>query len=603
MCGIIGFNWEDKNLIKELIKTLKHRGPDGQGYYTDNNISLGHTRLSIVDLTKTGKQPMSNPDSTIWITFNGEIYNYKEKKQELTKEGYSFNSNSDTEVIIRLYEKYKLNFINHLRGMFAFAIWDKNKKRITLARDPLGVKPLYYYYNKNKLIFSSEIKTFKAIKEIKLEVNKQAIIKLLSYRYTPDEETTFKHIKKVLPGQIIIIEKDKTSKIAYYNQKENILYKNPNQALSKTNEIISDSVEKHMIADVEVGSFLSGGIDSSIITTIAQELMKKERKNLKTFSIGFDFFSELKYSKVVAEHINSDHYELIVDHNKAIKTIPKLIWQNDEPLIDFAAIPNYLLAQFARKKVKVVLAGQGGDEVFAGYEHYKKMLKILKFSQSLPKPAIYAISLIPHKKFRRAHELLSMKDIENLYLDTYSVFKEKELHEKFNISKNILIAPIKSNHPNMNFNLNKILYLDQKMLVGEYFNMIADKMTMANALEERVPYLDKEVVDFSFQLAPNLKLNENKEKFILKKLGKKFLPQIITERKKQGYGAPYPEWIKLGLGEIIINALENPEICKDKIIPKELINEVKIKIKNSPADSMRCWMLYSLEEWYKKFII
>ncbi|MBR9683463.1 asparagine synthase (glutamine-hydrolyzing), partial [Candidatus Woesearchaeota archaeon] len=377
MCGICGFNWEDKELLKGMTSIIRHRGPDSGGLYTNQNISLGHRRLSIIDLSAAGRQPMCNKEGNVWITYNGEIYNFPEIRKVLEEKKYRFDSNTDTEVVLHAYQELGEGCLQYFDGMFAFAIWDQDKKELFLARDRLGIKPLYYYWDGQKFIFASEIKAL-LLAGIPRKVNLRAAKQYLQLRYIPGEDTLFKGIKKLLPGHTLTLKDGKIEIKQFWNLPVPKINKS---GLTETAECIkrslSSSVGKRLIADVPVGVYLSGGIDSAAITAFAAQFQKEP---VKTFSVGFDYdnkVDELNKAKAIAQHLQTDHHEIVVDGNIS-PLLPKLIWHLDMPHGDPVIIPQFKLSQLASQKVKVVLSGEGADELFAGYVQYKTFLQARK---------------------------------------------------------------------------------------------------------------------------------------------------------------------------------------------------------------------------------
>jgi len=614
MCGITGFNFEDSNLIRKMTNQLKHRGPDDSGYYTDKYVSLGHRRLSIIDLSKRGRQPMSNEDGSVWITYNGEVYNYKEVRENLERK-HKFKSNTDTEVIIYAYEEYGIDFLKKLRGMFAFCIYDSKKKILILARDNVGKKPLYYYFDGKRFIFSSEIKAILQC-DIQKSLNRDALLSYLAFQYTIGSQTMFNGIKKVLGGHYIIFDlKTKDLKIKqYWDIKEEVLNRNENYFIKKLKRLLEESAELRLRSDLPVGAFLSGGIDSSIAVAFARD---KVDYDFHTFSMGFDCFSEIDYARKVAEYLETEHHEIMIEENDVIKHFPRITWHFDEPVGDAATIANYFLSQYARKYVKVVLAGEAGDELFAGYESYKDNLK---YHVKLPLPnsgrkllsSIIGISPLSikgnpwtNRNIRRLH-YLSHTDLAKAHLYTTRVFSDYEIslflkeRETPDFYKNAIIPK------NINNPLNFMLALDLKNLLPEKFLMKADKATMANSIEERLVIMDKEIVELSYRIPPGLKIKNNIGKWILRKAGEERLSGIkeILWRKKQGFGVPIDAWIKGELKDYVIQKLNGEFIKKnfdENAIKKIVENIAKGNIKNY-HHSLVVWSLFALEEWYEQFL-
>ena len=380
MCGIAGIvGIESKEVIKSMCDVIRHRGPDDCGYYIDKNISLGHRRLSIIDL-KTGKQPIHNEDETIWIVYNGEVYNFQELRKDLKEKGHKFYTETDTETLVHAYEEYGDSFVRHLRGMFSFALWDSKKRRLILASDRIRIKPLYYSFQDDVLILASEIKCLLRSGYLKPEMNRKALFRFMMLRYIPGDMTIIKGVNKLPPGHMLVYEKGKISTRGYWDL--NIIEDNKEPItfhLDGLRDQLSDSIRLRLISDVPLGAFLSGGIDSSIIVGIMSQFMEEP---VRTFSVGFDIeeYSELKYARIVAEHFDTDHNEIIITPEKFIKKLPEIVWYMDEPIGDPTIIPTYFVSELARKKVKVVLSGEGGDEMFAGYPRYTAAAKREKFA-------------------------------------------------------------------------------------------------------------------------------------------------------------------------------------------------------------------------------
>ena len=382
MCGITGFNWQDKSLIEKMTLTIKHRGPDDEGQVIVDTIGLGMRRLSIIDLA-TGHQPLSNEDDAVWIVFNGEIYNFKNLRDELEQKEHRFKTISDTESIIHGYEMWGEDVCKKLNGMFGFAIWDRQKKKLLLGRDRLGIKPLYYYEDDEKIVFGSEIKSILQAPNVHLTIDFQALNNYLTFEYIPAPRSIFKEIRKLKPGHWLTWQAGQIKIRSYWHLEPNIADWNEKEAEDQLRSILKDSVKMRLISDVPLGAFLSGGIDSSIIVSLMADLQKEP---VKTFSIGFkeSSYNELKYARAVANKYHTDHYELTIEP-KALELTEKLIKHLDEPFGDFSIFPTFLVSQMARDVVTVVLSGDGGDELFAGYDSYKAHRFDRRFYHRLPK--------------------------------------------------------------------------------------------------------------------------------------------------------------------------------------------------------------------------
>ena len=361
MCGIVGFNWDDKNLLKEMMESVNHRGPDESGHYIGDEISLGHQRLKIIDL-RSGRQPLHNENDSIQIVFNGEIYNYLDLRNNLEKKGHRFYTNTDTEVIIHSYEEWGIDCVNYFNGMFAFGIWDSEYKKLFLARDRLGIKPLYYYFDGNKLIFASELKAILKCEDVKRIVDLRALNEYFTYRYVSSNRTMIKNIYKLLPGHVLIFKNNIVEVSRYWNLKENISNYSEDYYVKNLLKLLRESIKMRLISDVPLGVYLSGGVDSSCIVALMNEM----RDNIQTFSVGFgsEGESEVDYARFVSQYFGTEHHEINVNEDD-LKILPEMVWHLDEPIADAATLPTYVISRFAKKKVTVVLAGEGGDELFA----------------------------------------------------------------------------------------------------------------------------------------------------------------------------------------------------------------------------------------------
>ncbi len=586
MCGINGFNFENSKLIEKMNRILTHRGPDSHDKYVDSKMSLGHNRLSIIDLSKAGNQPMPNEDESIWIVYNGEVYNFKELKQSIKK--HKFRSETDTEVIVHLYEEYGKEMLPMLNGMFAFCIYDSKKKQLLLARDRTGVKPLYYYFDGDKFIFSSEIKSILS-HDIPRIINKDSLAFYLMFGYTLGE-SLIEGIKEIDPASYMIFNLEKKTieqgKFWVLEEKE----KKTN--VEEIEFLLKDSVEKRLIADVPVGAYLSGGIDSSLITALSRPFIDEYH----TFSVGFDegIESELRFAKVVSDHLNTIHHELTVDGEEVIKDIEKIAWHYDDPIAEGGTIPNYYISRLAKKYVTVALAGEGGDEVFGGYKWYRYQPKILNYSKYTFFPIPEIGKSFTRKKIRMLNS--ARKGIENLQSITQSWLSPSEIKDIYKLSyndPNVLFKDrSKSNFKSL---LNRMQYIDINTLLQSY-NRKADRMTMAFSVEERVPFQDYRLLEASFSLPENLRINEGNEKYVIKKIGQKYLPKETIEREKRGYGVPIFYWIKNLLKEDMENRLDASLLVEDGIFTKNLRKKVRYHHNSY-------WALYSLEIWYKNYII
>lgn len=636
MCGISGFNFEDRALIKKMCDVITHRGPDQGGIYTDKGISLGHRRLSIIDLSEKGTQPMCNENKDIWIVFNGEIYNYKELRSDLENKAHKFRSETDTETIVHAYEEYGEDSVKKLNGDFAFAIYDSRKKKLLLARDRLGIKPLYYYLDGGRIIFASEIKAILQHK-IKKEVNLESLSKFITLRYIPPSETIFKNIYKLKPGHLLSYDlKNKTHTISRYWAPDisngNILPASESFFIKKIQNLFKDCVNRRLMSDVPLGAYLSGGIDSSSVVAMMSMISKEanSKEEVKTFSVGFGYgeeIDELQHAKHISEHFGTNHKEYTVKSD-LVKLLPKIAWHSDEPLADPALIPVYLLAQNAKKEVTVVLTGDGGDEVFAGYEQCKFLMLMEKMKKiSLIKKTVLPFAVKNSPKFllnrffkyasslgdegiKRAVNLLRSDGKGSSYLDIVSIFNEED-------KKAVLLddAYKKIKSPNLSrwldaeyFNnknnyLNQILAMEMETVLPEDFLMKADKMNMAHAVEERVPFLDHRLVELSFTIPPKLKLNGFNEKYILKKAMADFIPKKIISRQKQRFYVPIDLWIREDLKYWADILLDRETIKRQGYFDYAYIEKIRRNYSKSRLYYARqLWSLLAFQLWHRIFI-
>ncbi|MCK9596961.1 asparagine synthase (glutamine-hydrolyzing) [Candidatus Pacearchaeota archaeon] len=544
MCGICGFNWEDKKILKEMTDIISHRGPDQYDYYTDDLVSFGHRRLSIIDLSEKGKQPLCNEDGTIWIVYNGEIYNFQDIKLDLEKKGHFFKSNTDTEVIIHAYEEYGIECVKLFNGMFSFAIWDSLNKKIIFARDRLGVKPLYYYFDKinNKLIFASEIKSILSNPLVKKEINLNAFNQILHYAYIINGETIFKNINELPPGKIMIYDFNNLEIKEYWKIDNNVHYGSENFFAEKLKQLLAESVRKRLVADVPLGASLSGGLDSSSIVAFMSRITEKP---IETFTVGFDDESdEFKEAKLVSEFCKTNHHEKIIPLEEITKNLAKILWHMEVPYAKPAVFATYFLSkEINRNKVIIDLSGEGSDEIFGGYNRYGRD----KTEKIITSPFVSE----EHKK--RFFNKSVLTEVGDNLIPANNFLPELEKQEK---EEHLNVA--------LNFEL-------RKQLPGVQLTRV-DKMSMAHSHEIRVPFLDYEFVEFGMTIPSNLKWKNNNKKYILQKAMEPLLPKEIINRNKVPFHAPLLKYFQEGFIDVADNILSSSSIFK-----KEFVNQDKIK--------------------------
>lgn len=614
MCGICGFNWQDSSLIQRMIRSLSHRGPDASGRWVDSQMSLGHTRLAILDLSSKGKNPMASSDNDFFIVYNGEVYNYKELRRDLETKGYGFNSETDTEVILNSYIEYGPKALQKLNGMFSFAIWDAKKKELFLARDRLGIKPLYYYYNPldQKFIFASEIKAILE-HDVPREVSNDALNAYLSFRFTPGANTMLKSIYKLEPGSYLTLSKDKLNITKYWHLKERISQGSLSQKSKQLRCLLESSIKYRMISDVPLGAYLSGGLDSSLIAALMAQSVNEP---LKTFSVGFEHSTdtEIGYAKTVADHIGSDHHEILVT-GRHLKQIPDMVYHLDEPVGDAATLPTKIISQFAKKKVTVALAGEGADELFAGYDRYKIGLTANSVRRFSP-PALARFgarlmnSLGKSSNSKRISSILSSKTNALAYFNLICLMDDKEKNTLLPVQNRIdpKSKTLKKHYEDFKsaHHLSKMLNFDINTVLCNDFFLKADKMTMAHAIEERVPILDHRIAEFSMTLRPSYKLNKGVGKYLLRRAVKDLIPREIIKRRKHGYDAPMDNWLKKDLYSQASSLFED---ASHSLYQTQKLSELLRRFKKSKSsykgswfESQKIWSMYMFELWHKIYI-
>ncbi|MDD2665859.1 MAG: asparagine synthase (glutamine-hydrolyzing) [Methanocellales archaeon] len=561
MCGICGFNWEDKRLVKEMAATLSHRGPDQDGFYTDSFFSLGHKRLSIIDLTENGRQPMSNEDGTIWVVYNGEIYNFKEIKSGLKKR-HTFKSNSDTEVIIHSYEEYGEDCVKLFNGMFAFALWDSINRKIILARDRLGIKPLFYHYKDKKFIFGSEIKSITRTNSVKKELNLHGLSQFITYAYCINGETMLKDIYELLPGHILTLNSEGVVIKKYWEVKTNVDYKSEDYFTKKLRIILKEAVKKTLVSDVPLGASLSGGIDSSSIVAFMSQIVDNP---IKTFSIGFDDPSdELDKARIVADYCNTEHHEIIVPFKELTKNLVKIVWYMEGPFGRPSVFSGFFLSRgINRNGVIIDLAGDGSDELFAGYNRYDVYL----YKAATRRSSIKG----------KANKITS--GFFNTQLEKKIFFKDFLINNLDNNLKPATAFGTYLEKADKEELLNAALEFELKTELPGIQLIRADRTSMAYSHEVRVPFLDHHIVEFAMTIPSALKWNGNNKKYILQKAMRGMLPDEITNRVKLPFGMPLFRYFKEEFVEVADSILSKSQIFKKGLVKSEKVMELIQKIK------------------------
>ncbi|AQS60347.1 asparagine synthase (glutamine-hydrolyzing) [Desulforamulus ferrireducens] len=621
MCGFVGrliLNGENNHKdISRAGKLIYHRGPDEEGTYMDEKISLYFRRLSIIDL-KTGHQPMSNDDGMLKIVFNGEIYNYKEIRKELLQKGCIFKTNSDTEVVLRAYEMFGKDVVNKLNGMFAFAIYDKTKHTLFLARDRMGIKPLYYFFNSEQFAFASEIKSLLMLPGITKKPNYQAIGYYLYYMYNPTDSTFFENIYKLMPGWYMVVYADgQVIKNKYWDIYYNYNYtRSEEETIYELRELIKDSVKLQLRADVPVGCHLSGGFDSSTVASIAAAYYPGK---IKTFTGRFkegQFFDESQYAKEVSKVSGTDYLEIVPTAEQFMEYIPKLIWHMDEPAMGPGLFPQAMVCRTAAEHVKVVLGGQGADEVFGGYSRYFLTIEGDSNAQPVPvwKRLQTRLMLVTSNLYRNGFADTARKVLKNVGGGPRNASERWKKYSTALDNQGLFTATLRNKIDGYDLDkgfyqyieqasttelFDKILYHDQKTYLPGLLQ-VEDRTSMAFSLESRVPLLDHRIVEYAATIPPSLKVKGWEPKYIFKQAIKGIIPEMVWQRTdKKGFPTPINAWFKGEVKPFLIQILLDQRTIKRGIFEKSKLQNL---IYNSSDNSWNLWAMLNVELWFRIFI-
>ena len=599
--------------IRKMTDSMVHRGPDDDGVYLDGSVGLGFRRLSIIDVSG-GHQPLSNERGNIWIVFNGEIYNYLALHDDLVKKGHHFTTKSDTEVIVHLYEEYGESCVTKLRGMFAFSIWDAEKQQLFCARDRFGIKPFFYFADNQRFLWGSEIKAIMAAEAFNKQLNLEALNEYLTYGYTAADHCIFEGIRKLPPAHTITINASRPADIRikpYWS-----IHFEPDYSISEKDwieqmqSLLAESVKMRLMSEVPLGAFLSGGIDSSSVVAL---MARNSEQQIKTFSIGFkdDPNNELDYARLVSKMYNTEHYERILEPS-SVSVLPELVSAYDEPFADSSSIPTFFLSKFAREHVTVALSGDGGDELFAGYDHYKRFLKIHKYNRafsginrlvfrklldltkddirgkkilyllSLPRETAYAYSGIWHSYERK--KLLNQDTWKTTTLNNPEEFRNSILGES--LKESDFLSAIQR--------LDLLTYLPDDILRK------VDRASMKNSLEVRVPLLDHKLAELSFRIPSGLKMHKNQTKYIFRNAVRDILPPEVLNHKKQGFVIPITSWFRKDLTEYIQDILNKRNSVFSTYFNPDYIEEIKqIHLSGGRDFNSKIWSLIFFDAWHK----
>jgi asparagine synthase (glutamine-hydrolysing) len=626
MCGIAGFigqrgsraesaEQDNRALLDRMCRRIAHRGPDDQGMMVHGDVALGMRRLSIIDLAG-GHQPLSGCDPNVTVVFNGEIYNYRELHRELEARGHRFRTHSDTEAIVHAYEEFGADCVQHLRGMFAFAIWDQRSQELFIARDRVGKKPLYYTLTRNgTFVFGSELKALLEHPAVERDVNPDALDAYLSFGYVPDPLSIFSGVNKLPPGNHLVFANGEVTVTEYWDFRyERVEAKPEEEYLDDLNALLDEAVRLRLVSDVPLGAFLSGGVDSSAVVGLMTRHMSQP---VKTFSIGFneDTYDELKYARIAAKHFGTDHHEFIVTPD-ICEIVDDLVWHFDEPFADSSAIPTYMVSKLARDHVKVVLSGDGGDELFAGYTRYvvdRGRRQLARLPRMVREGVMQPLSeWLPHRTLGRNYlRNLSLDPIDR-YVDSISIFTDlnkrslytDDFQRRLNgESVGAIMFGVFAASVDTGDELDRLLYLDSKTyLPGDILTKV-DRMSMAVSLEARVPLLDHKLIEFVTRIPASLKMKGLETKHIFKRAVRSFVPAEILNRPKQGFGVPIQEWINDQMRERIHETL-----TAQRTRERGLFNPAYIELllhehgRGRRDHSPALWSLLMLELWHRNFV-
>jgi asparagine synthase (glutamine-hydrolysing) len=624
MCGIAGFVTlspvSDPGVLERMTRRIEHRGPDDSGFFSDGIAHLGHRRLSIVDLA-AGHQPMSNETRSRWIVYNGEVFNHADLRPDLERAGHAYATRSDTETLIHAWEEYGANFVTRLRGMFAFGLWDQPSRKLFCARDRLGIKPFYYFWNGRLFAFASEIKALLEHPQISAELETGLLPEYLAFGYTSGEGTLFRNIRKLMPGHHLTLEMSGTTPRLTIQRYWDVPpaaaeRRDEKDWIAETRLRLEEAVRTRLMSDVPLGIFLSGGVDSSAIAAL---MMRATKTKVKTFSVGYpeSSFSELSYAAEVARTLGTDHHEVVVGMEDFFSVLPKLVWHEDEPISWPSSVSLFFVSRLAARDVKVVLTGEGSDEIFAGYERYRWNLFNLRGARAwryVPGPLrrlirkqLSTTNLLRADLRRKLRHTFVAREstIESMFLENfYSAFSAEEQHQ-------LLASPSGAAYDNYlrywnsrssDGLLPRMLYADQKTYLVELL-MKQDQMSMAASIESRVPFLDHHLVEFAARIPDALKIRGGEQKYVLKKAVEDLLPASIVYRKKMGFPTPLRQWLREPRAAPLLAALQDRRGFLGSYLDLGVVDALVERHKAGLEDATdRLWRLINLQIWGDLFL-
>ncbi|GKS13675.1 asparagine synthetase B [Paenibacillus chitinolyticus] len=613
MCGITGVMYfEDRepsvSMLQQMTDVIHHRGPNDSGFWTENRIGLGFRRLSIIDIAE-GHQPLCNEDESVWIIFNGEIYNYKSLRSMLQDRGHVFRTNSDTEVIVHLYEEFGDECVKHLRGMFGFAIWDRRKKQLFAARDHFGIKPFYYQYNDRQLLFGSEIKSLVASGSVSPSIRTESLMNYLTFQYVPEPNTMFEGIQKLPPAHYIKASFDGEMSIhRYWDPMFEPVDRPFGEYVEQIRETLKDSVVHHMVSDVERGCFLSSGIDSTAIAAHMRQI-----EPIRTFSVGFEGpNNETLIAAETAKALGTEHYSKIITREDFFNTLPKAVWHQDEPVADPSAIALYHVAQLAREHVTVTLSGEGADELFGGYRIYREPLSLAPL-ESLPlsvrRMLHRLVKMLPAGMKGRNYLLRGTTPLEERFLGNAKIFTEDMKAEVLRVDSEMFkryqnpfqIAAQYYDKTKHQDPVTRMQYIDMNLWMPGDILMKADKMTMAHSLELRVPLLDKELFEVARRIPTKYRIAEGTTKHIFRKAMEGIVPDFILNRPKLGFPVPLRDWLKGPTGSTMVEQIKASGI--EDYVKIDAIERMAKLHQNGQGDyARRLWTIYMFALWHATYM-
>ena len=626
MCGICGKLEFDPDatvaprLLKHMADAIVHRGPDDEGYYVKGQIGLGFRRLSIIDLSG-GHQPLANEDNSIWIVFNGEIYNYQDLRALLLNKGHVFKTHSDTEVIVHLYEEYGRDCVQKLRGMFAFAIWDSVKRTLFLARDRVGIKPLYYYLDDNFLSFGSEMKAILVDPAVRRDIDPAMIDRFLTYYYLPGPATLLRNFNKLEPGHWLVVQDGKVQIESYWDIDFQPAddHKSTEDLEQQVLTLLDDTVQLHMISDVPVGFLLSGGVDSTAMLSLAS---KKTDKPISSYTIGFSHpgvVDERPFARLAAERFGSKHYELSITAREFASFLPEYVWHMEEPVCEPASVALYYVSKLARQYVKVLISGEGGDEAFGGYHNYRNMIWLEKIKTALgPLRSMVGQGMQLFGDISDSRVLKKYAPLMNVSLDEHYLSRISSPFQYFNRTPSAIYSPEMARRVDKfqfaevtrNFlsktsgygPLEKMLYVDTKTWLPDDLLIKADRMTMANSIELRVPFLDHKLLEFAARLPGNQKVRGWQMKYLLKRALAKHVPKEILHRRKVGFPNPSVSWLAHDLKDVVSDILLDSKSISRGYFRKEAVEALIERNSRSTRYTAEIFSLVVLELWHRTFV-